>query len=104
MNKHFIQVTHGLLPVAVLALLAVAFIAGQARARPPVDPGSAAGPVAEPAASIIISADMLRKAEALPVLVDALTVLPAGIELQISLLAFASGDNDLRDSSSTANR
>lgn len=99
MNKHFIQVTNGLLPIALLALLAVALIAGQARARSPVATGFEAAPTSAPAASVVISADMLRKAESLPVLVNALTTLPAGFEFRISLPGDVSAGHDQRDRS-----
>jgi hypothetical protein len=87
MNKQFIQVTNGLLPVGLLALLAVAFIAGQARANLPNQVTSTAHPILSSSASIILSADVLRSAESLPQVLDSLMTLPAEIQLNIRLLS-----------------
>lgn len=91
MNKQFIQVTNGLLPVGLLALLAVAFIAGQARANLPNQVTATAHPVLSSSANIILSADVLRSAESLPQVVDTLMTLPAEIQLNIRLLGKGSG-------------
>ena len=90
MNKQFIQVTNGLIPVAVLALLAVAFIAGQARANIPSQVMSAAVPVETIEAHVFFNADLLEKAESLPQIMDAILNLPGEIELTISLHGKAS--------------
>jgi NAD/NADP transhydrogenase alpha subunit len=87
MNKNFIQVTNGLLPVGLLALLAVAFVAGQARANLPNQVTSTAHPVLSSTASIILSADVLRSAESLPQVVDTLMTLPAEIQMNTLLLS-----------------
>ncbi len=86
MNKHFIQVTNGLLPVAVLVLLAVAFIAGQARANLPSHIISVSAPAFSTNANIILNADLLRSAELLPHVVDSIMISPAEIELNFKLL------------------
>ena len=82
MNKHFIQVTNGLVPVAVLLLLVVALVAGQARANLPHH--VTAVPTLSAQTSVILNAEMLRKIESLPQIVDTLLALPADIELTIS--------------------
>jgi len=93
MNKQFIQVTNGLLPVGLLTLLAVAFIAGQARANLPNQVTSTAHPVLSSSASLILSADVLRSAETLPQVVDTLMTLPVGIQLNIRLFSKGSSDD-----------
>jgi len=90
MNKQFIQVTNGLLPVAVLALLSVAFIAGQARANIPGEVTAAVVPVMTTGVSVLFSAEMLKKAESLPQVLDAILALPGEVELTIKLRGKAS--------------
>ena len=90
MNKQFIQVTNGLIPVAVLALLSVAFIAGQARANLPGNATAAAIPVVTTGVSVLFSAEMLKKAESLPQVLEAILALPGEIELTIKLRGKAS--------------
>ena len=91
MNKEFIQVTNGLLPLTVLALLAVALIAGQTRAKP----SAYAGLQTVPAYSVstasefgaeIFDTELVRKAEQLPLVVETMMTIPADIELNIRLL------------------
>jgi hypothetical protein len=84
MNKHFIQVTNGLVPVAVLLLLVIALVAGQARANLPHHVTAAAVPTLSAQTSVILNGEMLRKIESLPQIVDTLLALPADIELTIS--------------------
>ncbi len=90
MNKHFIQVTNGLVPVAVLLLLVVALVAGQARANLPQQVTAAAVPTLSAHTSVILNAEMRRKIEALPQIVDTLLALPAEIELTINTLTLPS--------------
>ncbi len=86
MNKHFIQVTNGLVPVAVLLLLVVALVAGQARANLPHQVTAAAVPTLSAHTTVILNAQMLRKIESLPQIVDTFLALPADIEVTISTL------------------
>lgn len=86
MNKQFIQVTNGLLPVAVLALLAVAFIAGQARAHLPGTMGHADDSLMTPAASVVPAIDYPGNVDALPQIVDTIAKLPGNINLHIRVL------------------
>ena len=90
MNKHFIQVTNGLVPVAMLLLLVVALVAGQARANLPHQVTAAAAPTLSAHTSVILNAQMLRKIESLPQIVDTLLTLPADIEATISTLTLPS--------------
>lgn len=84
MNKQFIQVTNGLLPVTVLALLVVAFIAGQARANIPGKATAAASFATN--GGVTLSSDMLQNAESLPQVLETIMTLPTEFELNISLL------------------
>lgn len=84
MNKQFIQVTNGLLPVTVLALLVIAFIAGQARANIPRTATAAASFTTN--AGLTLSADGLQKAESLPQVLETLMNIPVEFELDIRLL------------------
>ena len=61
MNKHFIQVTNGLVPVVVLMLLVVALVAGQARANIPGQVTAAAAPTLSAHTSVILNAEMLKR-------------------------------------------
>jgi len=96
MNKHFIQVTNGLVPVAVLLLLVVALVAGQARANLPHQVTAGAVPTLSAQTSIILNAEMLRKIESLPQIVDTLLTMSADIELTINLLTLPSINNSER--------
>ena len=90
MNKHFIQVTNGLVPVVVLLLLVVALVAGQARANFPHQVTAVAAPILSADTKIILNAQMLRKIESLPQIVDSLLTLPADIEVAIGTLTLPS--------------
>jgi hypothetical protein len=90
MNKHFIQVTNGLVPVVVLLLLVVALVAGQARANLPNQVTAAAAPTLSADTKIILNAQLLRKIESLPQIVDSLLTLPADIEIVIGTLTLPS--------------
>ncbi len=86
MNKHFIQVTNGLVPIVVLLLLVVALVAGQARANLPGHVTAAALPSLSARASIILNTEMLRNIESLPPILDTILALPANIEITINTL------------------
>ena len=90
MNKHFIQVTNGLVPVVVLLLLVVALVAGQARANLPHQVTAAAVPTLSADAKVILNAQMLKKIESLPQIVDSLLTLPADIEVAIGTMVLPS--------------
>ena len=90
MNKHFIQVTNGLVPVAVLLLLVVALVAGQVRANLPGQVTAAAVPTLSARTSVILNAEMLRKIESLPQIVDTILTLPADVEITIHSLMLPS--------------
>jgi len=47
MSKKFIQMTSGWIPVSILVLFAIAFVAGQARARQQIELGASAVPGVE---------------------------------------------------------
>jgi len=86
MNKHFIQVTNGLVPVAVLLLLVVALVAGQARANLPGQVTAAAVPTLSAHTRVILSAAMRNNIQSLPQIVDTILTLPADIEISINAL------------------
>ncbi len=85
MNKHFIQVTNGLVPIAVLLLLLVALVAGQARANLPGQVTAAAIPSLSARTNIILSTEMLKNIESLPQIVDTILALPAKLEITIKV-------------------
>lgn len=80
MNKNFIQVTNGLLPITMLILLMAALVVGQSRANLPAEATAVAEPFVTLSSDAIVSQEMLRKIEALPGIVDTLLMLPAGKE------------------------
>ncbi len=86
MNKHFIQVTNGLVPVVVLLLLVVALVAGQARANIPGQVTAAATATFPAHTSVTLNAGMLKIIESLPQTVDTILALPADIETTINAL------------------
>lgn len=95
MNKHFIQVTNGLVPVVVLLLFVVALVAGQARANLPHQVTAAAVPTLSADTKVILNAQMLKTIESLPQIVDSLLTLPADIQVAIGTLALpAKNDAD----------
>jgi hypothetical protein len=86
MNKHFIQVTNGLVPVVVLLLLVVALVAGQARAYIPGQVTAAATATFPAHTSVILNPGMLKIIESLPQTLDTILALPADIEMTINAL------------------
>lgn len=86
MNKHFIQVTNGLVPIAVLLLLVVALVAGQARANLPGQVTAAANPSLSARTTIILNTEMLKNIESLPQIVESILALPAKLEITIDML------------------
>lgn len=89
MNRQFIQVTHGLVPVAVLLLLAIALVAGQARATFAGQSGIDRGGLAEHRpvpANVQQSVQAEPGTESLPDALTTFVTLPAEIELTINLL------------------
>jgi hypothetical protein len=81
MNRQFILVTNGLLPVAMLVLLAIAVIAGQARANLSVRPETVRS-----AASAEFDTDHLKSADSLPHVVSIIMALPAELELTVKAI------------------
>ena len=86
MNKHFIQVTNGLVPVVVLLLLVVALVAGQARANKPGQVTAAATAIFPAHTSVTLNAGMLKIIESLPQTLDTILELPADIEMIMNAL------------------
>ena len=97
MNKHFIQVTNGLVPIVVLLLFVVALVAGQARANLPGQVTAAAIPALSAHSVIIIDAATQRKIESLPQIVDTILALPADIEITINALTLPANNSVDRD-------
>ena len=87
MNKHFIQVTNGLVPVVVLLLLVVALVAGQARANIPGQVTAAATATFPAHTSVTLNAGMLKIIESLPQTLDTILALPADIEMIMNALS-----------------
>ena len=102
MNKQFIQVTNGLIPVVVMALLAVALIAGQARAKLPALAASETVPAYSTSVNTLLGPEifgpeLVRKAESLPYVVETMMTIPGQIELNIRLLRNAPTSDDIFD-------
>jgi hypothetical protein len=85
MNKHFIQVTNGMLPVAVLVLLAVAFVAGQARATSPIGGAHAGNTGSNPAGEFVLDVELAPAAETAERRSERVDSLPRSIRLPIGL-------------------
>lgn len=98
MRKQFIQLTSGWIPVSVLLLFTIALVAGQARANLPNEIKAAPVPAATTSINVVLSSDMLKKLEALPLVVDTLLTLPSGIELRIDGRINSPHDSDERSS------
>lgn len=85
MSKQFIQMTSGWIPIAVLALLAAALIAGQARANLPQEhsPAPLSTAPAPAPVKILLNTRMLQKLDVLPAVADRLLDMSINIELRI---------------------
>lgn len=83
MSKQFIQMTSGWIPIAVMALLAAALIAGQARANLGQEYKPALISAASMPVKIELHTEKLQKLEVLPAVVDRLLAMPINIELSI---------------------
>lgn len=81
MNSRFDEITKGLLSLAVMLMLTVALVAGQARANLPVEAPVAPEFNLGTELNIAIDAEMLRKIEALPQVVDSILTLPVEIDV-----------------------
>jgi len=97
MNKHFIQVTNGLVPIVVLLLLVVALVAGQARANLPGQATAAAMPTLSAHSTIIPDAETRRNVESLAQIVESILALPADIEITINALTLPANNRVDRD-------
>ena len=80
MKKQFIRLTSGWIPVSVLILFTVALVAGQARANLPNEIKAAPMLPTTTSITVVLTSDMLRKLESLPLVVDTLLELPADLE------------------------
>ncbi len=82
MSKQFIQMTSGWIPVSVMVLLAIAVIAGQARAN--LAHETRVSPLgASTAIRLSLDAEALRKFELLPAAVESLLTWPRDLTLYI---------------------
>ncbi len=96
MSKQFIQMTSGWIPVTVMVLLAVALIAGQARANLPNELRAEPDAAATTSVNIVLNTQMLKELESLPAVVDTVLAMPKNIEVRIDariLRGNASRDN-----------
>jgi len=75
--------TSGWIPVSVLALLAIALIAGQARANHPKELVTAQIPLGTTSLGAALNAELLRKLESLPASVNTLFVVPENISRRL---------------------
>ena len=81
MNKEFIQVTKGVLPTSVLALLAIAFVAGQSQADMSIGQSEA---TIDLTSESIERQDYVRQSvESIPEVLDGLVTLPNDFNLAI---------------------
>jgi len=92
MKDQFIQLTSGWIPVSVLALLMVALVAGQARANLPAELKATSTAPITTSVNIVVHADVVKKLEALPMVVDALLALPSDLDVNI-ISPFDGGDH-----------
>lgn len=102
MQKQFIQLTSGWIPVSVLVLFTAALVAGQARANLPNEIKAAPVPAVTTSVRIILNADVLQKLEALPIVVDTLLALPSdlGVSVDTGIISpFGGGENSPRSKS-----
>ena len=76
MQKQFIRMTSGWIPVSVMALLAIALIAGQARANLPKEAVTAHVPLTTTTLGAALNAEFLRKLESLPASVNSFLIVP----------------------------
>ncbi len=83
MSKQFIQMTSGWIPIAVMTLLAVALIAGQAQANLPNELRAVPAPAMTTSVKIVLNAQMLKRLESLPAAVDTLLAMPKDIDLRV---------------------
>ena len=83
MNKEFIQVTKGILPTAVLTLLAIAFISGQAQSNVLLAEVVKTAEFVEE--SLDSNNEVIRTFESLPAVVDSLVTLPNDFPLHVLL-------------------
>jgi hypothetical protein len=101
MNSRFDQITKGLLSLAVILMLTIALVAGQARANLPADAQAAPEPVETVREGLILSADTLHAIESMPHLVGSLVTLPFDLGMCIDALTpesanSGSGDTPVR--------
>ena len=83
MKEQFIQLTTGWIPVSVLGMLMVALVAGQARANLPAELKAVPTAPITTSVNIVLHADVMKKLEALPLVVDALLALPSDLDVNI---------------------
>lgn len=81
MNSRFDEITKGLLSLAVILMLTVALIAGQARANLPPEVSTPHEFSLATELNIILDAETLQKIEALPHVVDTVLALPVEIDM-----------------------
>ncbi len=83
MQRQFIQKTSGWIPVAVMALLAIALVAGQARANLPKEAVTGQIPLATTSLGAALNAELLRRLESLPTSVNSLLVVPESVSRRL---------------------
>jgi len=81
MNSRFDEITKGLLSLAVILMLTVALIAGQARANLPAEVSKSPEFSLATELNIILDAETLQKIDALPHVVDTILALPVEIDV-----------------------
>jgi hypothetical protein len=81
MNMTIPRIANGFIGLSMLAMLAVAIVAGQVRAKP----GAELQPVTEvqPHASVVLQLQNIKGIEALPAIADTLLDLPFEIEIDV---------------------
>jgi len=100
MQKQFIQLTSGWIPVSVLVLFTAALVMGQARANLSNEIKAVPVPAVTTSVSIVLNADILQKLEALPLAVDTLLALPSDLDVSINASINSPFDGDKHSSRS----
>jgi len=83
MQRQFIQKTSGWIPVAVMALLAIALIAGQARANLTKEVAKGQIPLATTSLGAALNAELLRRLESLPTSVNSILDVPESVSRRL---------------------
>jgi hypothetical protein len=92
MNSRFDQYAKGLIPLAVLLMFTIAFVAAQARANLPAEVSASSDFASATRMGIVLDQESLQYIHSLPYAVDTMLALPIDIELGIGELTLRPGN------------